>query len=111
MKRINMALPMAALLLAIGASAFTIPEAKPLTNRNGVATAYFHLNASTAGAENTLSNWVYDGSTPISCPPGSSVLCRIEAPVDGSNQIDESQLQSPINMRTDPAVTNRVFKP
>ncbi|MBO9684362.1 MAG: hypothetical protein J7502_17135 [Flavisolibacter sp.] len=100
-----------AIVLAVTFSAFTMHKDVSQAKNPNFSTAFFHLTTSSMSDENDLSKWAYDGSSPITCSGPATVLCSISAPVNASNQIDASQLSSPINLRADANVTNRQFKP
>ena len=102
-----------AIALAFGVSAFTGHKAKPVAKKF-FTSAYYHLSTDNASDENTLNKWVYDGAVPIACTPGITVLCSVLAPdklVGTTHVIDPAFITTPINMRTDPNVTNLVKKP
>lgn len=100
-----------AIVLAVTFSAFTMrKDVSQVKNRN-FSTAFFHLTTDKVSDENDLGKWAYDGNSPITCSGPETVLCSISAPVDANNEIDASQLSSPINLRTDMNVSSRQFKP
>ena len=108
-------LPILALVLGIAASAFTSIEKafKPSHSKN-VTEAYFYLPSASVGDENDPSKWSFDDEdSPTATCFGDDVLCTVKAPateVNGQIVIDENQLASPIDMRSDPAVTNRQYQ-
>ena len=100
-----------AIVLAVTFSAFTMHKDVSQVKNQNFSTAFFHLSTDNVADENDLDKWVYDGDSPITCSGPETVLCSISAPVDANNEIDVSQLSSPINLRTDANVTSRQFKP
>lgn len=100
-----------AIVLAVTFSAFTAHKKNTQVKKPNFSTAFFHLTTDNMSDENDLSKWAYDGNSPVSCSGPETVLCSISAPVDANNEIDASQLSSPINLRTEANVSSRQFKP
>ncbi len=102
--------------IVIAGSAFIMPlknEEKGSKAKTGYF--YFYLDSNSSGDENDPDKWVFDDETaPSTSCGGFQVLCTVKAPAvwNGTEYvIDESLLSTPINMRSDPEISEREFKP